>query len=236
MIKVAICDDVKMMRQEVKKHLLAYGQKHKNEYCLYEYESGTKLLEDEKEYDLIILDYQYDNDKENDGITVARRIRQKYKYVPIIFLSAYPSVVFDSFEVGTFRFLTKPIDNDKFTEAMDAFGDVIKKDSILTVKVQGTNRYLHTEEISYIEAIGKYSKIHIFTGEELECRETLAMLEERVPKSRFFRSHKSFLVNLAYVDSFSHMTITLTTKEEVFLSRAKYKEFDNIFMEYVLSR
>ena len=94
MIKVAICDDVKMMRQEVKKHLLAYGQKHKNEYCLYEYESGTKLLEDEKEYDLIILDYQYDNDKENDGITVARRIRQKYKYVPIIFLSAYPSVVF----------------------------------------------------------------------------------------------------------------------------------------------
>ncbi len=235
MIRIAICDDLKILREELKEQLLIYGKKRNLEYCIYEYENGTKMLEDNKEYDLAFLDYQYENDKSNNGITIATKLREVQKNVTIIFLSSYPAVVFDSFTVGTFRFLVKPIQVNKFQKAMDDFLKTLDQENILSIKVEGVNRSLHTKEISYIEGFGKYCIIHMLSEreKEIECHETLAVIEERLPKDIFYRCHKSYVVNLSHIDSYNRTSIFILSGEEVFISRTKYKEFTEIYMNYL---
>ena len=65
-------------------------------------------------YDLIFMDYEFENNGAN-GLEIARKIREYDKNSTIVFVSSYPSIVFDTFEVGTFRFLTKPIDDKKLS-------------------------------------------------------------------------------------------------------------------------
>lgn len=203
MIRIAICDDIQVMRTEVRKQLSDYGSRHSLEYCIYEYSNGTELLMDDKEYDLVFLDYEFKNDEKNDG-------------------SSFPHIVFDSFSVGTFRFLVKPIKADKFTKAMDDFLETLKKDSILTIKVEGVNRNLHTDEIIYVEGAGKYCIIHLAGSKEkkIECHETLAAIESRIPKENFFRCHRSYLVAFSYIESYNHVSIVLSSGEEIIMLAA----------------
>lgn len=119
MINIGICDDSSFMRNEIRNNLLNYSIKKDIEYNIFEFEKGEDLLADKNSFDLLFLDYQFENGGA-DGISIAKSYIKKYKG-KIIFVSSYPNVVFKSFEVGTFRFLVKPIDQLKFKEAMDSF-------------------------------------------------------------------------------------------------------------------
>ena len=120
MVKIAVCDDSKYMRGEVKKRILQYSMKKDFDYTIEEYEAGEKLIESGIKYDLIFMDYEFENNGAN-GLEIARKIREYDKNSTIVFVSSYPSIVFDTFEVGTFRFLTKPIDDKKFNNVLDSF-------------------------------------------------------------------------------------------------------------------
>lgn len=233
MIKIAICDDQQIMRAEIIKRLSEYRIKRNVDVQIYEYENGTRLLEDEKEYDLVFLDYEFKNDARNDGLSIAKRLREKQQNLTIIFLSSHNDIVCDSFSVGTFRFLLKPIDAEKFIKAMDDYLETLKKDSVLIVKVEGSNRILHTNEITYIEGAGKYCVIHLVSGEEIEGRETLSSVEERLSEEFFYRCHKSFVVGYAFVDAYNRTSIELTTGDKVDIGRGKYKEFTGQYLEYL---
>ena len=120
MVKIAVCDDSKYMRGELKKRILQYSMKKDFDYTIEEYEAGEKLIESGVKYDLIFMDYEFENNGAN-GLEIARKIREYDKNSTLVFVSSYPSIVFDTFEVGTFRFLTKPIDDKKFNNVLDSF-------------------------------------------------------------------------------------------------------------------
>ena len=119
MVKIAVCDDSKYMRGEVRKRILQYSMKKDFDYTVEEYEVGEKLIESEVKYDLIFMDYEFEDNGAN-GLEIARKIREDDKNSTIVFVSSYPSIVFDTFEVGTFRFLIKPIDDKKFNDVLDS--------------------------------------------------------------------------------------------------------------------
>lgn len=235
MIRIGICDDFQVMREEFKKCLFKYGERRRIEYCIYEYDNGSKMLEDNREYDLVFMDYEFKNDKENNGLTIATKLRERQKNITIVFLSSYPEIVFDTFSVGTFRFLVKPIQMDKFEKAMDDYLKSLKGDNILTIKIEGVKRSIHTNEITYVEGFGKYCIIHMASEKEseIECHETLAAVEERLPKEFFYRCHKSYVIDFPYIESYNHMSVMLNSGEELAISRQKYKEFCNVYLEYL---
>jgi len=233
MIRIAICDDFQVMRSEVKQHILAYAKKCRLEVFIYEYENGTDLLADNKEYDLVFMDYEFKNDEKNNGLSIAMKLRERQKNVTIIFLTSYSDVVYDSFEVGTFRFLVKPVEVAKFTKAMDDYLKTLEEEKILNIKVENVNRNIHTQEITYVEGAGKYCIIHLESGEKIECHETLAAIELRMPKDFFYRCQKSFLINFRYVKIYDNESLVLDSGEKIYLSRKKNREFSNLYLEYM---
>lgn len=237
MIKIAICDDCEWMRTETRKHLLKYSFQRDFDYSLDEYDTGEKLLASDQSYDLIFMDYQFE-ETGADGITIARALRKKGVSATIIFLSGYPEAVFESFEVGTFRFLIKPIDEQRFTDAIDSFISGMKEaDEVLTVRADGMTHFIKTPSIACIEGVGKHCLIQFADGAaQMECPETLAAVEEQLPAGSFYRCHKSYVVNLRHVTSYSHTEVLLDSGHRVPISRTKYRDFTDRYSDFLLAQ
>lgn len=234
MVKIAVCDDSKYMRGEVKNRILQYSMKKDFDYTIEEYEAGEKLIESGVKYDLIFMDYEFEDNGAN-GLEITRKIREYDKNSTIVFVSSYPSIVFDTFEVGTFRFLTKPIDDKKFNNVLDSFLRLMAEDDVLKVRLDGENHFFKESVIAYVEGMGKNCILHFGDGrKEMECHETLGAVEGRLSPKKFYRCYKSFLINLAYVDSYNRDEVTMTTGDKLIISRLKYKEFNNIYSDYLV--
>lgn len=237
MIKIAVCDDSEFMRSETKNYLLKYSFQKNFEYSLDEYDTGEKLIASEKCYDLIFMDYQFEGLGE-DGITIAKALRDNGVDATIIFLSSYPSVVFQSFEVGTFRFLIKPIEEEKFNNALDSFiSNMGEKEEILTIRKDGMTHFIKTQSISYVEGCGKHCIIHFADkGDEMKCYETLAAVEIRLNPKSFYRCYKSYVVNLKHVVSYNHTNVMLDNGDSILISRIKYKKFMDKYSDFVIAQ
>lgn len=85
-------------------------------------------------------------------------------------------------------------------------------------------------EIIYCQASENYSYIHTISKDTLLVTKTLKNLEEQLPASCFFRIHKSLLLNINYVKSFSRKdgyTVTLETGQQFEVATRRYEEFIN---------
>lgn len=197
-----------------------------------EYESGEQMLESRQQYDLIFMDYELGNGKKN-GIEISREIRKKNKSVNIIFLTSYATTVFDSFEVGTFRFLVKPIDDEKFEKAMRDFLRLSEEDTYIRLKIDGANHMININDIVYIEGDGKNCTLHLNSKHEniLEYKSTLSSIEEMLSNNKkMYRCHKSFIVNFDYIYKYNRTGNDLNTGETVLISRRKYNDFCELYI------
>ncbi|MDD6429259.1 MAG: LytTR family DNA-binding domain-containing protein [Lachnospiraceae bacterium] len=236
MVNIAVCDDGKYAREDVTRHLLRFSIQRNLEYRVHEYDSGESLLKDGKEYDLIFMDYQFE-DGRLDGIRVAQKLRDEGNDAVIIFLSNYQEKVFETFSVSAFRFLIKPINDELFDEAMDAFYKYIHRDQIIRIRVNGNTRYINVPSIFYIEGYGKKSILHFSkTNDDIECSETLSRLDEMLRDFFFFRCQKSYIVNMRHVSEYNCISATLENGCRVQISRKKSREFIDRYGEYILRK
>lgn len=105
-MKIAVCDDEMVLFEELYTLLNEYSALKKEPILTTYFKTGNDLLLSTEKFDIIFMDYQMDD---MDGLETSKRLRLKNSNVAIIFLTAFPKIVFQSFEVNTFRFLLKPI-------------------------------------------------------------------------------------------------------------------------------
>lgn len=234
MIRIAICDDSEYFCKIERDQLLKYFFDKDIEYSVDEYNTGEELINSNKNYDLIFLDYQFE-DKGADGLTIAKKIRNTNSEVALIFLTSYPSVVFDTFEVDTFRFLVKPIDEKRFKKALDDFLLNYYTEKRINVRSEGKIYCIKENEIAYVEAVGRHSIIY-FVDEgrkAIECNSSLGEMELKLLSRYFFRCHKSYLVGLRHIRSFGHSEIIMRDGEKIYISRSKYKTFIKAYAQFM---
>ena len=233
MVQIAICDDEAPMRKYIRNCLGEYSVRRDVDIECIEYNSGDALFNDKTRHNIILLDYQLDSTGEQNGLTVAKRLRKSGVDTPIIFLTNHPKMVFSSFEVNTFRFLVKPLEISKLFKALDDYLKSIEIDTTLTITQNREAFFLSTKQITFVEGDGKYCIIHLNSKpEEMECHETLAQVEERLPRQYFFRCHRSIVVNLRYISSYTNDGVTLRNKKWIPISRSKNDSFKDAYIEY----
>jgi DNA-binding LytR/AlgR family response regulator len=104
-MRIAICDDELPMHDLLKKQLNRYAQKRNLVMSYTDFTGGNELLINPYDYDLIFMDYQM---KVLDGLETAKKLRKLGIETPVIFLTSFPHIVFDTFSVHAYRFLVKP--------------------------------------------------------------------------------------------------------------------------------
>jgi len=89
MIKIAICDDSEIMRAEIRNRILEFSVKKDLDYTLNEYDAGEKIIGSGERFDLIFMDYEFENKGDN-GLETSKMIREYDKNSTIVFITSYP--------------------------------------------------------------------------------------------------------------------------------------------------
>jgi len=166
--------------------------------------------------DLVFLDI---NMPQISGISFAKSINKDIK---IIFTTAYRDYAVEGFELQAVDYLLKPISFERLLKAVNTYFEVYsnqKKESEVRID---TNNFMFTRSdrrmikidfnnIFYIESYSDYIKIHL-TDKTIVTRETISAIEAKLPKGEFIRIHRSFIVALHKISSFTNEQIVIKNK------------------------
>jgi len=167
------------------------------------------------------------NMPELNGIGLAKIIGNKSN---IIFTTAYRDYAVEGFNLNIIDYLLKPIAFERFLQAVEKIPQkLISKTSLgenstnnfLFVRSDRKMIKINIEDIFYIESLNDYLKIH--TKEKtIITRETISNLEKKLSQSSFIRTHRSFIIAISKIDSYTNEFVELH-KKAIPISRS-YKE------------
>lgn len=168
------------------------------------------------------------------GIDVAGIIREQDVKAYIVFVSAHPEYVMPSLKTKVFDYLIKPVSIDTLDKCINSIYKDFNKvnDKMvkpLTIK-SGFNMYnLSFDEITFIEKYGHLLVVHTVLG-KIESSESLESIESKLHKEKFFRCHKSYIVNVMHIlrIDYSNNMIYLKNGECCTVSRRCKKELKTI--------
>ncbi|MFY0935298.1 LytR/AlgR family response regulator transcription factor [Clostridioides difficile] len=231
MIKIAICEDEKEQQELLERYINQIFDVLSVKCRLEVFNSGEELLERySKDTDILLLDIQMG---QINGIDTARKVRVLDDKVEIIFITALIEYALEGYEVRAYRYLIKPV---KYNNLKDNIINCIKevdiKNKYIVVKVQGSQTKLNVNEIAYIEVQKETITIHTL-NEVYKINGTMSNIEKEIDCSRFFRCHKSFLVNLEHVKSIKQYVAILENSKEVPVSRYRFKETKDKFFDLI---
>lgn len=201
MFRIAICEDIAEERKKIIEKIDAYFRKEDLRYLVNEYSSGESLLaefEDEAAvFDLIIMDIRLGG---MNGLDASAKIREFDSFVPIAFLTASRDFAIESYDVSAVAYMLKPVEEDKFFTLLSRLTRT-KKPKCLCLKMRGRTKCFDYRALMYLESQGHRVILHLADGTEETAYYKLDDIASMLEDERFVRTHKSYLVNLEFVDS-----------------------------------
>lgn len=211
-------------------------------------EEGLELI-NKKDYDLIIADIQL-----ADGLSF--EILQKLeKPVPIIFLTAYNQYALDAFDYNGIHYLLKPIEPEKFKEALDRYENyTVNHSKVMDVldflqakqKESGKNilskvgrkiQVIDISDIAYAYLDNGINKVVNSEGESFPVDYSLEQLMNKLNANKYFQINRQMIVNISAVDemiSYTSSRIKLNLKPTFTGEAVVSKEKTPLFKQWIV--
>jgi len=168
--------------------------------------------------DLIFLDI---NMPEISGLSFAKNINKNIK---IIFTTAYREYAVEGFDLQATDYLLKPISYERLLQGVmkitDTISDINKtepkqivaeRDDFIFVRSDRKMIKINFDEINYIESLSDYLKVYL-QNKTIITRETISSIEAKLPKNNFIRIHRSYIIYLPKIDSFTNEFVEVQSK------------------------
>ncbi|MHB8128694.1 MAG: LytR/AlgR family response regulator transcription factor [Mobilitalea sp.] len=230
MMTIAICDDVSIFREKVFELLEKYRVEHNLLYKVVKFTSGEELLNYKGDIFLIFLDFEMPG---MNGMEIARLLKQKSKDTLITFLTSHPEMMQNAFEVKAFRYLLKPLKPHDLVNCMEVALMELAQSKVV-LNIEGIQKVISIKNIQYIES-GDNNTFVRTKDYTYQSKNTMIEWETILLEGCFFRCHKTYFVNLAFVDEIYKEYIVLYNKERVSISRRSRKEFQQKLLDYIKS-
>ena len=236
MLQIAICDDsideLSNMIQLINQYR---SSRHLNcEYVVFQ--NGFEListLEKGKKFDIYCLDIIMPGFM---GIDVAKEIRAFDKTSPILFFTSSSEFALESYSVKAINYVLKPISKEKLFFTFDDILEHIKvernDDAIIVKSNEGIQKIL-ISNLVFAEVIGRNVLYHLLSGKVIECAESFSAVCDNLLKySCFIKTHRSFIVNMQYVDTIENKQVTLQSLSSVPIAQGKAREIKQQYLTY----
>ncbi|WP_455902239.1 LytR/AlgR family response regulator transcription factor [Clostridium sp.] len=238
-MRIAVVDDERPARSE----LIYLIRQCSPEAEVMEADSSEHLMAllDNETFDACFVDIDLGG---ANGTTLASMIKSRQPETLIVFATAYREYAVKAFELGAVDYLLKPFDLERVKKSMERLKEKSEELNVrqnsteihkLMVNAGSSYQVLDVSEIVYIETENRACRIHTKNRDYIQ-NESLNFYESRLRGDRFFRIHKSYLVNLDYVvemvPGFNNgysLKMKYFEKERLPIGRTQVKEFRNLF-------
>ncbi|SHH13624.1 two component transcriptional regulator, LytTR family [Tepidibacter thalassicus DSM 15285] len=234
MVNCIIVDDEYPSKEELKYFIKNFSDIN----ILKEFDNGVdalKYIEDNK-VDIIFLDINMPN---LDGMSLGRII-SKFEYKPkIIFITAYKEYAIEAFEIEAFDYILKPYSEDRIVtilkklEKIEFDRDKKCKFDRITLWKGEKMIVVNIEDIYYCMASERETLVYT-KDEEYVVNMSISDFLNKLPKDKFFRSHRSYVLNIDKIKEiipWFNNTYNIKLKDldvEIPVSRKNIKKFKHI--------
>lgn len=231
MLWIAVCDDEVMECNRIAKKIGEILAEMKVPCTVKQFYNGRELLQSSDSFDLIFLDIIMG---EMDGMRTAQLVRQRAYDTILVFISSSREYVFDAYEVEAFQYLLKPVEEGKLRRVLQkaVFRTEDRSREFIVINRERQKKKLFLDDIFYFEIRGRLIDVH-GTGGIFSYYGQIGVLEKDLDGKGFFRCHKSYLVNLKYVDVYNRQEIVLDNRERIVIAKRRYEEFCQEILKYM---
>jgi DNA-binding LytR/AlgR family response regulator len=230
-LKIAICED----QDDDASRLISYIEDVNIAVDITRFESGENLLsflEDKPNvvFDMIFLDIYM---KELNGMDTAKELRDRGVNSRIIFCTTSTEFSLDAFDVDAEQYLIKPIKRDGKLEKI-LTKHLNEKSKIISVDAHGDIVQVNLDEVMYIESAGHNCIAHL-DNELIETSRVMTMdnFAKLLPPPRFIRCHRSYIVNLSYVEKLDEDFI-MKNGDTVYIRRGDFSKIKKAYLSWLL--
>lgn len=236
-MKLTICDDEKRIRDMIGKAAREVSENLELEY----FSDAEEILAPDFDTDILFLDIQMPGEN---GMDAARQLRKSGKKMVIVFVTALEEEVFHAFDVGAFQYIVKPFGKERIKEVLQKTiaqaGELRNMEKLLSragdekrtilVKSGGISVRVVLSEILYAEIFDRKIVLHLVNLDQLEYYGRISDLEKLVGND-FFRVHRAYLINLAFVQSYDSKRVKVSGTE-IPVARGKYQGLVKACLSY----
>jgi two-component system LytT family response regulator len=216
-VNCIIVDDEPVAREIIQNHLAKIDAINLVADCKSAIEAFNII--NAENIDLIFLDI---NMPEISGLSFAKSINKNIK---IIFTTAYREYAVDGFDLQAVDYLLKPISFERLLQGVNKYlsenvtvqpnvtQEIIpEKSESFFVRADRKMIKICFDEILFIESLADYIKIHL-TDKKVVTRETISSIEAKLPQKDFIRVHRSYIVSLGKISSFTNELVEIDKKQ-----------------------
>lgn len=240
MLHIAVCDDDSIHQThslELLRDYLSQRPGLRGEVRIFD--SGEALVAYAAEhggFDLCLLDILMPG---LDGVETGRRLRKLGGRGEIIFLSSSNEFAADSYDVGAFFYLLKPIQREKLFSVLDKAVEklYLRQQAAMVVHTSEGERRIRLEDIRYVERVGRVARYNCTSGAvdsqslRIPFRELAAPL---LRDSRFYMCGASYVLNFQHVTAVNGQQARLDSGEVISLPRTAAHAFKKAWGDYWL--
>ena len=240
MVRCIAIDDEPMALRQIKSYIERTEQLELVAVCRSAMEAQEVLKT--ATADLLFVDI---NMPDMNGLEFVRSIDSGHY---IVFTTAHPEFALEGFKLNAIDYLLKPFSYEEFmkaTQKVISLVDLVERchaaesaiaqneaeaadKEVISVRADYKTQLVKVADIVYLESAGEYVRLHIEGSSTITTLFRLKNMETTLPADGFLRVHRSYIVNLKRIASY--------TKGRIFLDNGEYiplgENYKERFLEY----
>lgn len=235
-MRIIFCDDDPMVIEQLLSYVSEFfaqlgGKKVEFAY----YSSGDALLNAKVRADIAFLDVEMPGVS---GIHVGAKLKELNPNIKIFIVASYPDYLDEAMRFQVFRYLSKPIDKNRlFRNLKDAVYQYNMESREFPIITNEGVFVRRAEEIICVEATQRKVLVHTIDG-ALQSTQNMEYWRQTLALPCFYMTHRSYIVNLHFVNSIRKDTILLKYRGRemiAYLTKRRYVAFKDTYLWYMES-
>lgn len=235
MLHVAICDDDKVLLDDLNREVELWAREEQVAYTVELFATGDAFLfawEEKKDIEILLLDIEMPG---MNGMELAKRLRKRGERIGIIFVTGNPDFALDGYDLEAVSYLVKPVKRDRLQTALNRAARLSgSREAFLVPVSAGEVEKVYVSDICLLESRDHETVLFMRDGRSIVCKEPLRQLEQELKgkQEAFFRPHRSYLVNLGFVERITRKDVQMENSMLIPIARGKREELNQAYMRY----
>ena len=232
-MNILICDDETQYIESLKVHIEEYM---KNRFIVCNIVTTAcpeEITDNNLRFDLAFLDIQMDG---MDGISLAKELKERNNKIVLFFVTNFDEYQDDAMDLHAFRYFSKPFDLGRLYSGLDKAMEYIDG-AYLDLYLYGDNAQQRVLVDDILLITRNMRKVFLKTKlQEFRLHESFDEFCEKLPLRFFYQVHKSYYINLHYVERYSYTEVYLTDGTRIPVAPRKQSAFHKYWFEYLKGR